>query len=219
MQTDPIGYGDGLNMYGYVGNDPTNLVDPLGLRLTKTCTGTRIKRDLDYDWNANGFAGTGAITGTDVLYIAGGFQHLGASPGAALGRAASNGQLFSATVIVNNNDFTPGHIVVGRHIVRLTRDSDAMKPTTFPTTPRDINEALVGPDDPVPPSNIRQRLRKFCLEDQVDQARDAARLTGAGNDLSEGGNDRNSRLRRSAGRAEVIRWLSREAVCSQNGLR
>lgn len=31
ISPDPIGYGDGLNMYAYVGNNPVNYVDPTGL--------------------------------------------------------------------------------------------------------------------------------------------------------------------------------------------
>jgi RHS repeat-associated protein len=49
LQTDPAGLSGGTNLYAYVGNDPVNLLDPLGLCATDAslASGVRLVPDID----------------------------------------------------------------------------------------------------------------------------------------------------------------------------
>ncbi|MEP5508150.1 MAG: RHS repeat-associated core domain-containing protein [Erythrobacter sp.] len=60
LQADPIGYGDGPNMYAYVGNDPVNSMDPSGLFDIRVCGAPRsITRTKTRSVTIDGVTSTG----------------------------------------------------------------------------------------------------------------------------------------------------------------
>jgi RHS repeat-associated protein len=64
LQPDPIGYGDGMNMYAYTGGDPVNRRDPSGLTMDIIVTGKRVESSGPVIGTFGFGFGNGAPTGS-----------------------------------------------------------------------------------------------------------------------------------------------------------
>ncbi|MEQ1709489.1 MAG: RHS repeat-associated core domain-containing protein [Terricaulis sp.] len=104
-QTDPIGFGGGMNLYAYVANRPTSAIDPSGL--CETTTGSRIC--------GGGGAGVGPIYAT---------YYSGSAPQSAYARAQQQRQICGADCVgvvadsdVSDDDTIDSIVVTGRRLI------------------------------------------------------------------------------------------------------
>lgn len=109
LQPDPIGYGDGLNMYRFAFNNPNNFSDPLGLwgDWGPNAVGPGENGGHGYGWGNKAWTNNNPW-GTGYGY---GNYHVGYDGGATIDVRAPDGTIFIIDLDAGGviTDITPGH--------------------------------------------------------------------------------------------------------------
>ena len=114
LQTDPIGYADGLNWYNYVGGDPVNATHPSGLLCEDGTEGKTVRACADH----GGLA--------PEVTVRGGWGGGGFSGGR--GGSFGGGGATSTVPWPDATDIVPEVVVTARRVVRSVIISAPLKP-------------------------------------------------------------------------------------------
>lgn len=106
LQTDPIGFGGGMNLYAYVSGDPVNFTDPLGLRWERHCAEIEGQLKCGLHWVEDG-DGDGGIGGGAALLNSHGASRGTAGLGGADQNPTDNDGAIVVTAIVTQQSLNP----------------------------------------------------------------------------------------------------------------
>ena len=165
LTRDPMGYGGGINLYGFTGNNPVNEMDPLGLdalddtsnffagwgdTLSFGATG-RVRQWIGVDDMVNRSSGAyvgGVVVGTAQGFVEGGVGAVGAvravRAAGGIRRIIASGQAARALVIANGVGKDVRPLTVVRILSRGEKLNDVIDQAKYLTLHDDIEHAVIS---------------------------------------------------------------------------